>query len=76
VPLFECRVGGHNLLSLDQGCERLPPLGPVGYISTTPAPGTVALYRCILPVNGDHFVSSRADCEGQHLEGLLGYAVR
>lgn len=75
VPLFECRVGGHNLLSRDPGCEGQPPLGPVGHIRTEPAPGTIRIYRCIVPSNGDHFISADPHCEGQRREEALGYAV-
>jgi hypothetical protein len=75
VALYECRVGGHNLLTRDPLCEGLPPLGPVGNIFTAAVPGTVALYRCLLAGNGDHFISTDAHCEGQVREQLLGYAL-
>jgi hypothetical protein len=75
VPLFECRVGRHNLISRDPGCEGLPPLGPVGHIDTAPGAGRVALYRCYVPGDGDHFLSTRPDCEGQTTEELLGYSL-
>ncbi|WP_206185015.1 DUF5722 domain-containing protein [Thermoactinospora rubra] len=76
VPLYECQVGGHNMLSLDPGCEGQRPLGPVGHLHTVQVSGTVPLYRCRVPGNGDHFVSSSSGCEGQRTEGRLGYAVR
>lgn len=73
VPLFECQVGGHNLLSLEPGCEGLRPLGPVGHIYTSQGPNTIPLYRCHIPGNGDHFISADSGCEGQRTEGRLGY---
>ncbi|WP_285686539.1 DUF5722 domain-containing protein [Actinoplanes sp. NBRC 103695] len=75
IPLFECRVGQHNLISRDPACEGLPPLGPVGHINTDPGPGRVALYRCYIPGNGDHFISTQPDCEQRTKEQILGYAV-
>jgi hypothetical protein len=75
VMLYECRVGGHDLLTRDAGCEGQRPLGPVGYVFTDPTPGASALYRCRVGVGTDHFVSPDARCEGQTTEVLLGYAV-
>lgn len=72
--LYECRVGQHNLLSRDAGCEGLRPLGPVGYIEGAAAPGTVPLYRCRVGEGADHFVSADPRCEGQVTEHLLGHA--
>ena len=69
--LWECRVGGHNVISTDGSCEGLHPMGPVGYAFTKKKSGTVPLYRCHTP--GDHFVSSDPGCEGKTTEGLLGY---
>jgi hypothetical protein len=73
--LYECRSGQHNLLSLDVGCERLTPLGPVGWAFTAPRAGAVALFRCRVGSGTDHFVSTDPACEGQTMESLLGYVT-
>lgn len=75
VMLFECRVGSHNLVTRDAGCEGQFPLGPLGYAFTAPQAGAVALYRCRVGAGADHFVSPSASCEGQTMESLLGYVM-
>ena len=74
--LYECQVGGHNLLTPDPGCEGQRALGPVGWIHNAAGTGRVALYRCRVASSGDHFVSESASCNGHQVERLLGYAVR
>lgn len=75
VMLYECRVGTHNLLTRDPGCEGLRPLGPVGYVNTERFAGAVPVYRCRVGAGTDHFISPDAGCEGQNVEQLLGYAT-
>lgn len=73
--LYECKVGAHNLLSPDVGCEGLLPLGPVGYVYTASSTGRIALYRCRVGAGSDHFVTTDAACEGQTVDMFLGYAI-
>jgi YD repeat-containing protein len=43
-------------------------------LSPTGGSGLVALYRCYASANNDHFLSGQSDCEGQGVEGIIGYA--
>lgn len=71
--LYECRVGNHNMVSLDVNCEGQAILGPLGYAYDVAEAGSVELFRC--QVGGDHFVSASATCEGQTVNGSLGYVI-
>lgn len=75
ILLFECEVGGHNFLTDLPGCEGQQPMGPVGYVYEAEEPDTVPLFRCRIGGGRDHFVSSHAECEGQTVERLLGWAL-
>lgn len=72
--LYECGIGTHTFLSTDYACEGQEPRGPVGYALTNPRSDLTSLYRCYIPVNGDHFISQNPACEGHRVEQLLGYA--
>ena len=41
------------------------------YLYASAAPGLSAFYRC--RIGGDHFMSRSSSCEGQIVEGVLGY---
>ena len=43
----------------------------LGFLSSSSAAGTHALYRC--HNGGDHFISLDAGCEGVASDGILGY---
>ncbi|MDX3764089.1 DUF5722 domain-containing protein [Streptomyces sp. AK02-04a] len=76
VMLYECTAGRHSTLTRDPKCGGRLPLGPVGYIHTTKVPGTVPLYRCYNPANGDHLVTSAPNCgRYPNKEEILGYAL-
>jgi len=75
VMVFECAKGSHNYLTLDQSCGGDQPMGPVGWIWTSKATGTVALYACVSAGGGDHMVSTDPGCEAYDTQGLLGYVL-
>lgn len=73
--LYECAVGGHNILTRDVNCENQHPMGPVGYILTQPLKGTTPLRRCRLGSGIDHLVTTHPACEGWTEESILGYVL-
>lgn len=84
IPLYGCLNGAtDHYVSTDAGCggTQYSILQTEGWIYTDPpeAPST-ALYRCYIRSLGDHFVSTRSDCEAPGNpdvapEGRLGYAL-
>ncbi len=75
VALYECVAATHNLITLAEDCEGQQPMGPVGYIYTCEQAGAVELYRCTVGASTDSFVSPSSTCEGQTVEGVLGWAL-
>jgi hypothetical protein len=72
-PLYGCVQGSRDyFISGDAACESQLVLGLDGYISPTPGPGLVELYRCY--TGTDHFVSTSASCENRTTEEVLGWA--
>ena len=78
--VYECRVGGpngdHTLISTFANCENQFNMGPMGYVYKTQVAGTSPIYRCYVDANGDHFISSDSNCEGQKRESLIGYGFK
>jgi hypothetical protein len=77
VTLNSCRVGlWDEFTSIHENCEGNEVVARLGSIYRTPPAGvpTLPLYRCIETKNGiQHFNSNDPACEGQQVEGLLGY---
>lgn len=73
TALYSCQNGLRDrfLRTEGTGCGGYPLVHPEGYLYTTPAAGRVPLYACLAA--SSHFASTRADCEGQRVEGLLGF---
>ena len=75
--LYSCHYSGGQFVSLDPGCEGNQYVSTIGNLYATPPANLPykAVYRCMIPSNGDHFVSNQSDCEGTTTEGLLGYTL-
>ena len=77
--VFECRVGGvrgsHTMISKDYKCEGQFNMGPMGYVYDSNVEGSVGIYRCLVIGNGDHFVSSDKNCEGNKVDMFIGYVM-
>ena len=75
---FECRIGGpegsQSFISFDYNCENMFNMGPMGYLYTKKVENSIPIYRCYVSSNGDHFISSSANCDGEGTkESLMGY---
>lgn len=82
--LWSCRFsGGHyvsQFLSLNAGCEGQTRIAALGWIFLNPPSNvpSAEIWRCATYVpnaNSDYFVSLQSNCEGQHVDGPLGYLV-
>jgi hypothetical protein len=76
IALDQCLNGStDHFLSIDD-CEGQPRVGVEGAIFGSPPAGlaTVPVYRCSVP-GSYHFASNSASCDGQHTDGLMGYAL-
>jgi hypothetical protein len=79
VPFYTCWDGSSVDLFLwpDEGCDgRTSRASGEGYLFSPQAPqpaGTVAVYRCA--TSTDRFASTDPGCEGEQVQGLLGYAL-
>ncbi|MGW1178985.1 hypothetical protein ACWD4P_35290 [Kitasatospora sp. NPDC002543] len=76
-PLYDCWYGGGQFTSLDAKCEGQHVDGLLGWLYDNPPAGerSMAVYRCQVPVVGDHFDSTDPNCEGKQVEGLQGYTL-
>jgi hypothetical protein len=77
VMLRSCMyAGGHQFISIQPDCEGSPKLGDVGLLYSQPPAGvpTVPIYRCVVLATQDFFATTDPSCEGQHVDGLAGYA--
>lgn len=83
VPLYRCFLyGWDEMSSKDPACEGAGVnLGVVGHILAGPTTDSVPLYRCRLASRsdgfevGDHFDSLQPDCEGNPVDGVLGWIL-
>lgn len=75
-PLYVCQNGDDQLQTVLTDCEGLPMVGSLGWIWPSPSSlANIPLYRCIKTGSIDHFLSVSSECEGQTIEGLMGYAA-
>ena len=72
-PLYTCFTSNYEqFTSSFANCEGTGSTAQIlGWVSSTHIEGTVPLYRC--RINREHFDSLAANCEGQIVEGVLGF---
>ena len=77
VLVYECRIGvngSQSFISSDYNCENMFNMGPLGYLYKKKVENSIPIYRCIIPSNIDHFISTKANCDGKGTnEALMGY---
>ena len=75
MPVFDCDLNGNHLASLYSSCENGISGGVMGYIWESGGNNRIPIYRCFTSnsVGTDHFLSVDTQCEGQQVEGILGY---
>lgn len=73
VPLYLCKAFTTDYIpTTSSGCFGQALVGLLGYIFATPGANRIAVYRCTVPNIGD-MLSLDPACEGQQVDGLLGY---
>ncbi|MEV6240993.1 serine/threonine-protein kinase [Lentzea sp. NPDC051838] len=77
--LYACKIGtaGDYMTAVNFDCDGHQRLGSLGYIFVNkPAEGAViALYRCTRDNGTRHFDALDSSCEGEHLDGQLGWVL-
>ena len=78
TPIFRCYAPayGHHFLSTDSACEGSNVEGLMGYSSSSPGAGVMALYRFYNPTTGDPLITinyQESAGGGYTLEGTYGY---
>jgi eukaryotic-like serine/threonine-protein kinase len=77
--IYACKIGdaGDYMTSVDFSCDKHEKLGLLGYIFVTPpAEGhVIPLYRCTRDKGARHFDALASSCEGEHLDGQLGWVL-
>jgi hypothetical protein len=73
VPLYSCRNGLTDTFYRTDpaACLNFPVIRPEGYLYTRSAAGRLPLYSCFNALG--HIATTRVDCEGRKMEGLLGW---